>query len=516
MLKHNSSLKASVILFFTLIIIQVIYVLITPDFKINFGAELGRIAESLISGKGYSNPFGDTGPTAWHLPFLILLIAFIFKISGISTLSYIILALIKFIAFAWSFYLISRSLSINEQRWKSMLLFIIFIIYFLFSPSQNLVMVCDLWIITILVAAFIYSINSLITSKDMKGFYLMVIVFFFAPLISPPFALGFVAIISLLAAWNIYSHLKSAKSGNINNSFRELFIFKAFKTKLLVIGFFSLILVFCLSTSIWTFRNYIVFDKFIPSKSNMWFEFYITNIVDTDGQLSLSTSYLSHPVTSEKLINEIDKLGEISWLEEYHKKSQDYLKNNFSDYIQNIEYRLFNSFIYIENDMDMIDSEKISLFSESDRNKLTASKLIYEQGWICVFYSEDQFKTILNQIGIEEKELVYNDWLKAKSLYKQKKFSLPNLVRSSFMSVIPLFCIVFLFFIKQIRKSLLFIISNLLYFIYLIPYILISHQIRYQRPLAILQIIFLYLFIVFIFELFRPAHVTKKSIVENK
>jgi len=511
MLKQDRSIKASIFLFITLIVIQLIYIIITPDFKINFGAELGRIAESLISGKGYSNPFGDTGPTAWHLPFLVLLIAIVFKITGISITSYIILAGVKFLSFALSFYLVARTLSISQELWKLLLFFLIFITYFLFSPNQNLVMVCDLWIITLLVAAFIYSLDSLITSDQFKGFYLLIIVFFFAPLISPPFALGFLVIISLLAFWNILSYFKNFKSEN--KTVRGLFILKTLKPKLIITGFLSLVLVFCISTSIWTIRNFIVFDKFIPSKSNMWFEFYITNIVDTDGQLSISTSYLSHPVTSEFMIHEIKNIGEINWLEKYHKKSQDYLKNDFSDYIQNIKYRLFNSFIFIENDMDMIDSEDISSFSETDRNKLIEGKLINEQSWISVFYKNEEFKRELDLIGIENKELVYNDWLKAKSAYHQKKFSLPNIVRSSFMSLIPLLCIIFLFFVKNIRNNLPFIVSVILYFIYLIPYILISHQIRYQRPLAILQIIFLYLFIVYIAERIKSAFMNKKKIV---
>jgi hypothetical protein len=513
MLKQDRSIKASIFLFLTLIVIQLIYIIITPDFKINFGAELGRIAESLISGKGYSNPFGDTGPTAWHLPFMVLLIALVFKITGISITSYIILAGVKFLSFALSFYLVRRALSISQELWKSLLFFFLFITYFLFSPNQNLVMVCDLWIITLLVAAFINSLNSLITSNYFKGFYLLITVFFFAPLISPPFALGFLVIISLLAFWNIFLYLKNAKSENNNNSASELFIMKAFKPKPILIGFLSLVMALCVSSSIWTIRNFIVFDKFIPSKSNMWFEFYITNIVDTDGQLSLSTSYLSHPVTSENMINEIKNIGELNWLDKYKKKSQDYLKNNFSDYIKNIEYRLFNSFIYIENDMDMIDSEDIFSFSESDRNKLIEAKLINEQSWICVFYKNEELKRKLDLIGIENKELVYNDWLKAKSVYHQKKYSLPNMLRSSFMSVIPLLCILFLFFIKKIRNNPLFISSVLLYFIYLLPYILISHQIRYQRPLAILQIIFLYLFIVHIVELTKTTFMNKKTIV---
>jgi hypothetical protein len=232
----------------------------------------------------------------------------------------------------------------------------------------------------------------------------------------------------------------------------------------------------------------------------MWFEFYITNIVDSDGQLSLSTSYLSHPVSSLSLISEIKKEGEIRWLEHYHEKSINYLKNDLNDYLSNVKYRLFNAFIYIENDMDFIESEMISKFNESDLDILRKTKLIHENGWISVFYSEEQFKILLDQIGINEKEIIYSDWQKAKQTYQKKKYSLPNVIRSSFMSLIPLLCIIALILIKKTRKNPIIIYSIILYFLYLVPYILISHQLRYQRPLFILQVIFIYALIIFILD----------------
>lgn len=51
-----------------------------------FGAESGRIAQSLVEGRGYSSPFnGDSGPTAWLPPLFPLLMALAFKLFGIYT-----------------------------------------------------------------------------------------------------------------------------------------------------------------------------------------------------------------------------------------------------------------------------------------------------------------------------------------------------------------------------------------------------------------------------------------------
>ena len=51
-----------------------------------YGWEMGRIARALVTGHGYADPFeGHTGPTAWVTPLYPLLIALVFKLTGIYT-----------------------------------------------------------------------------------------------------------------------------------------------------------------------------------------------------------------------------------------------------------------------------------------------------------------------------------------------------------------------------------------------------------------------------------------------
>lgn len=56
----------------------------SDDNNFGFGWEMGRIAASLASGHGYSNPFGPlTGPTAWEPPLYPYLSAGVFLLFGI-------------------------------------------------------------------------------------------------------------------------------------------------------------------------------------------------------------------------------------------------------------------------------------------------------------------------------------------------------------------------------------------------------------------------------------------------
>ena len=62
-----------------------------------FGWEMGRIARSLATGHGYSDPFdGHTGPTAWTPPLYPLLMAALFRLFGVySNLSAWVLLVIN-------------------------------------------------------------------------------------------------------------------------------------------------------------------------------------------------------------------------------------------------------------------------------------------------------------------------------------------------------------------------------------------------------------------------------------
>jgi 4-amino-4-deoxy-L-arabinose transferase-like glycosyltransferase len=83
------------------------------DANFSFGWEIGRIANSIATGKGFSSPFyGDTGPTAWAAPIYPYVVAAAFKIFGIYThaASFALLTFNSFFSAltAWTVYRIAQ------------------------------------------------------------------------------------------------------------------------------------------------------------------------------------------------------------------------------------------------------------------------------------------------------------------------------------------------------------------------------------------------------------------------
>jgi hypothetical protein len=70
--------------------VRVLYIVVahtyrirTNDANFSFGWEMGRLAYSLATGRGFGSPFGgDTGPSSWNAPVYPYLISFAFRLFG--------------------------------------------------------------------------------------------------------------------------------------------------------------------------------------------------------------------------------------------------------------------------------------------------------------------------------------------------------------------------------------------------------------------------------------------------
>jgi hypothetical protein len=91
----STSFRAPWRVFWVAFSVRILYVTIARTYHIRpyddhfgFGWEMGRIARALVTGYGYADPFrGHTGPTAWTGPLYPLLLAGVFKLFGVYTLT---------------------------------------------------------------------------------------------------------------------------------------------------------------------------------------------------------------------------------------------------------------------------------------------------------------------------------------------------------------------------------------------------------------------------------------------
>jgi len=80
-------------IFWVALVVRLLYITLAHTYRVRlildhfqFGWEVGRIARSVATGHGYADPFlGHSGPTTWIPPLYPLLLAGVFKLFGIYT-----------------------------------------------------------------------------------------------------------------------------------------------------------------------------------------------------------------------------------------------------------------------------------------------------------------------------------------------------------------------------------------------------------------------------------------------
>lgn len=486
----NKDIFYSLVLFVILWIVQIFVIVLYYPKGFNFGYEFARVAYSLIVENGYVNPYkGYTGPTAHVLPALVYLHYIAFWLFGIDTLSsFIFLSFFKITAYSLSFFFIIKSLKQNNVNINYLAYSGLFVLFIAFSPTLNFKHTGDLWSYIFLVAWFLYSISKYFNDRK-KGTLHLIIFYLISPLINSSIALAGITVFGISSLLFLYEQTDSDSKSffkKIKDSLGSRRNYPYLRNMLL----FPVI--FLIPVLMWSYRNYKVFDTFIPSKSNLWLEYYFSNIKDDDGLLSFSTVIKHYPINNDSLRELMAINGEVAVMKQLERIGKLHRKNHKDVYYRKLFNRFINVFFYTKYDMDVARSMSFQKFSTKDKLALVQDKLVLNKYWTCLELSDERFTSLIRTIEIEDEQLIIDDWKSAKQDYYKRKHSYWVIFRGLVMGIITSLAALLLLLKKRGRINLLVRSAILFYLLYIIPYILFSHQLRYQRPLFAVQLILIY------------------------
>jgi len=211
-----------------------------------FGYETGRIARSIVEGKGFSSPlFADTGPTAWMTPVYPYLVAGIFKIFGVYTKTSA-LALLSLNALASALTVVPiclfarRTFGERVARWSAWTW--VFFPYAIYFPVER---IWETWLATLLLSILFWMALELEDGKPAWVWVLYGLLWGVEALTSP----SVLAVLPFLGGWTCYQLYKKRQRWLISNVVATL--------------------VFVAVVSPWFIRNYRVFHQFVPFRDNM-------------------------------------------------------------------------------------------------------------------------------------------------------------------------------------------------------------------------------------------------------
>jgi hypothetical protein len=253
----------------------------------HLGAEYLNIARALVKGQGFANPWGEpTGPTAWMPPVLPTLLAGLLWL-GEGDITFVMTAIVALQVLA----LITTGLLVLAVAWdvgraNCWLTGLVFLLAVLLNFRLWFQFTHDYWLILLA---------------------LDVLLAWFAwgrPLGNRKRA----------AAWGVFAGICAMVNPIVALAWGGLSAGSAVRRKAWT-PLACAILAASLTLAPWTVRNYLVFGRWIPVKSNLAYELYQSQCLQRDGLLQAGT-FGSHPYCSPGWERqEYRRLGEMAFLD---------------------------------------------------------------------------------------------------------------------------------------------------------------------------------------------------------
>jgi 4-amino-4-deoxy-L-arabinose transferase-like glycosyltransferase len=272
----------------------------------HFGYEAGKIAGSIVQGRGFSSPlFANTGPTAWMTPVYPYLIAGVFKIFGTYTkTSAVILlslnALMSALVCVLVFMIARITFGDRIAKWSGWgWAFCPYAIYF---PVER---IWETWLATLLLCLLFLIMLNLENENRFSRWALFGLLWGLAALTSP----AMLSVLPFLAAWVIYRrHRRGQRWFAVN--------------VVATIAFIAVI-------APWFIRNYEVFHRVVPFRDNMG----IVLRLGTKGSTDYWGPYELGPWHNEQEWSEFQQLGELAYFDKKKQQAYEFIRANPGWYV---------------------------------------------------------------------------------------------------------------------------------------------------------------------------------------
>ena len=265
----------------------------------SFDQETGSIAASLATHKGFGNPFHkETGPTAWLAPVYPLLVAGAFKVFGVRSLASFYFLVFLNILFSSGVcvpvYLVGRRVADVATASAAAWLWALF-------PAAVMVPFEWIWdtaLATFLAALLLWATLKTGESREFRQWCAYGLLWGFTVLTNPSIGI----LLPFLLGWSAYYARERI----------HLSVSSATRLAAATLG----VAVLCCVP--WTVRNYSVFHRLIPLRSNLPFELYIGN----NENYADDHPRFPPPITKERETVRYIHMGETAFMDEELRKAK--------------------------------------------------------------------------------------------------------------------------------------------------------------------------------------------------
>ncbi|HET9086313.1 MAG TPA: hypothetical protein VFN53_02205 [Acidobacteriaceae bacterium] len=376
--KRSSAFQTTWTVFWVAFAVRVLYMTLAHTYRIRpgedhfqFGWEMGRIARALVTGYGYADPFsGHTGPTTWVAPLYPLLLAGVFKMSGVYTpaSAWIILtinSLYSALTALTTYEIAARCYNRCVAIWSAWL-WALYPAAMQYSVRWVWEMTLSTWLLSwaVLLAVRMRGIGelpqesteatesgvcpvgqrnrSLVSTQETRTLQRWLLFGFIWALI----ALSNPSLLLFLPAAGIWVLLGRRRS--------------SLRRQLLYASASAVLFVMCISP--WVIRNALVFHRFIPMRANFGAEFYMGNGPGARGFLM----EYNHPFQSARQLELYRSMGEVAYAQMRGRLAWKIVQHDPGLFLRNTVKRFYFFWISVPhpaNDAWYVEVGRVANFS---------------------------------------------------------------------------------------------------------------------------------------------------------
>jgi hypothetical protein len=298
-----------------------------------FGWEMGRVARAVATGQGYANPFnGQTGPTAWVSPLYPLLLAAVFKVCGAYTTAAAIVILTLNSIFSaltamTTYWIGLRCFGRRTALWAAW-------IWALYPPSMQFAVkwIWEMSLSTLLfTAVFALALEMGGVSaehgdrpqaNDLRSWLLFGVLWGLIALSNPSLCIFLPACGLWLLARGGWRQWGNAVAAGV---------------------------VFVALLAPWCVRNYEVFHRFVPVRTNLGVEFYLGN---GPGSTGLVMEF-DHPFLNAMQLERYAAMGEVAYAQQMGEAAKAAVLGNPQHFVKVSLLRCYYFWFGVPHEMEM-------------------------------------------------------------------------------------------------------------------------------------------------------------------
>ena len=272
-----------------------------------FGFEMGRVARSIVQGKGFANPlFEDTGPTAWMPPVFPYLLAGVFRLFGIYTkASALVMLSFNCLASALNcipvYFMARKSFGERSGVWSGWAWAVF--PYGVYFPSEMI------WPTTLatLELSVVFMLALYLAESDRPAAWISYALLWGLAALTEPAVILVLPFISLWACYRLYR-------------IRKRWLLCAAASSL----------AFFVAIAPWFIRNYVVFHQFVPFRDGLGLELRLGNSEDTSYLVNKQLGPWFNPAEWE----EFKRVGELNYMADKKRQGIEFIRTHHALFLK--------------------------------------------------------------------------------------------------------------------------------------------------------------------------------------